>query len=488
MERKIPPMPSLALDILRTREGWTQKELAEATGIPANLISDYERGRKKLSRERLDFLLAAMGLRPAAAVRSALKFLQDKEAREPNPPNPESRQIEEIAVESGRLMSGFARSLMTLFTSQGQALEARQQARALWARLKQHDAAQRRALVEKVADFRNWALCELLCEESIKAAGDSAERTLELANLALRVAELTPGEEAWRQRLQGYAWAHVGNARRVKGDPPGADEAFGRSQKLWSAGLRGDSGLLNEARVLGLRASLLRDQRHLTEALDLLDQALTVDKAGETKYLLLNQAKLFEETGDYSRAVTALRKLAPLIESEGETRLLFILRHNLAVSLCSLDRHDEVRELLPNLRRLASKLKNDLDLLRVQWLEGRLLSGLGKKDEAIEALFSVRKDLISRGVAYDAALVSLELAVLYLEGERIEEVKNLARQMASVFRLQGIHREALAALKLFRDAAEHETVTLELARNLVAYLRYAKNDPAMRFEFQARMG
>ena len=45
MARKIPPLPSLALDVLRTREGWTQKELAEASGIPANLISDYERGR-----------------------------------------------------------------------------------------------------------------------------------------------------------------------------------------------------------------------------------------------------------------------------------------------------------------------------------------------------------------------------------------------------------------------------------------------------------
>jgi transcriptional regulator with XRE-family HTH domain len=482
MERKIPPPLSLALDILRTRQGWTQKELAAATGIPANLLSDYERGRKTLTQERLESLLKAMGLQPSSALRAAMRFLQDEAVREPDPPGPESRQIEAVAAESGRMIAEVTRSLMTLWTTQGQALEARREARDLWEGLKRKDAARRRLLVEKVAKYRNWALSELLCEESIKAAGDSADRALELANLALRVAELAPGEEAWRQRVQGYAWAHVGNARRVKGDLPSADEAFGRAQKLWSAGAWADAGLLNEARALGLRASLLRDQRRLTEALELLDQALAVDKTGETKYLFLNQAKLFEETEDFRRAVNVLRKLSPLIESEGETRLLFVVKHNLAVSLCALGEYEEVSQHLPNLKRLALRLNNDLDLLRVQWLEGRLLAGVGKSDEAIETFFSVRKELISRGVAYDAALVSLEVAVIYLEGGRIEAVKNLARQMASVFRLQGIHREALAALKLFRDAAERELVTLELAQKIVRYLRQAKNDPSLHFE------
>lgn len=486
-EQQIPPPLSLALAILRTRQGWTQKELAAATGIPANLLSDYERGRKTLTRERLDSLLKVMGLQPSKALRAAMRFLQDEKAREPDSSGPESRQIEEIAAESANLMAGFTRSLLALLTSRGQALEARQQARALWERLKQRDAAQRKLLVEKVAEFRTWALSELLCEESIKTAGDSADRALELANLALRVAELAPGDEAWRQRVQGYAWAHVGNAWRVKGDLPAADEAFGRAQRLWSAGRTGDSGLLNEARVLGLRASLLRDQRRLTEALELLGQALAVDKASEAKYLLLNQAKLFEETDNFSRAVDALRTLAPLIESEGETRLLFVLRHNLVVNLCALGEYEETKQLLPDLKKLALKLGNDLDLLRVQWLEGRLLAGLGNSDKAVETFFTIRKELISREVAYDAALVSLEIAVIYLEGGRTEAVKNLARQMASVFRLQGIHREALAALKLFRDAAEREIATLDLAQKLVRYLRRAKDDPSLRFELQDSM-
>jgi tetratricopeptide (TPR) repeat protein len=473
---------SLALDILRTRQGWTQKELSAATGIPANLLSDYERGRKTLTRERLDSLLRAMDLQPSKALRAAMRFLQDEEAREPDPPGPESRQIEETAAESGRMMSGFTRSILTLWTSRGQALEARQQARALWERLKRRDAAQRRLLVEKVGEFRNWALCELLCEESIKAAGDSADRALDLANLALRVAELAPGDAAWRQRVQGYAWAHVGNARRVKGDLPAADEAFGRAQKLWSAGAVGDSGLLNEARVLGLRSSLLREQRRFSEALEILDQAVALDKAGETKYLLLSRAKLHEEAGNYQEAVAVLRTMAASLEFEGETRFLLLLRFNLAVNLCWLGRYIEANELMAGIERLAVKLGNDLDKLRVHWLKGRLLSGLGRRDEAIEAFFGVRQGLISRGIAYDAALVSLELAVVYLEGNRLEDVKSLARQMVSVFQLQGVHREVLAALKLFRDTAERRTVTLDFIQKLISYVQNARVNPNLKFE------
>ncbi|HET9209228.1 MAG TPA: helix-turn-helix domain-containing protein [Thermoanaerobaculia bacterium] len=482
MERKIPPPLSLALDILRTRQGWTQKELAAATGIPANLLSDYERGRKTLSRERLDSLLEAMGLQPPAALRAAMRFLQDEEIREPDPPGPEDRQIEVIAAESGRLISDATRSLMKLWTTQGQALEERRQARALWERLKRRDAAQRRLLVEKVAKFRSWALCELLCEESIKAAGDSADRALDLAGLALRVAELSPGEEAWRQRVQGYAWAHVGNARRVKGDLPAADEAFGRAQKLWRSEISEDFSLLNEARVLDLEASLRREQARFNEALALLGRALTIDGGTLRGHLLINRANTFLSLGDYERAADTLRQAVPVIESDGEPRLLFALKFALASSLCFLGRYHETQDMLPSLWDLAGRLGNDLDYVRLRWLQARGLAGLGKRQKAIESLSQVRGDLIDRDLPYDIALVSLELAVLYLEDHRLAEVRVLARQMTAIFQSQKAHRQALAAVKLFRDAVEQEAVTVDLARKMVAYMLRAQHDPTLRFE------
>jgi transcriptional regulator with XRE-family HTH domain len=482
MERKIPPPLSLALDILRTRQGWTQKELAAATGIPANLLSDYERGRKNLTRERLDSLLTVMGLQPSKALKAAMRFLEDEEIREPDLPDPESRQIEGVAVESGRLISDAVRSLLRLWTTQGQALEARREARDLWDGLKRKDAARRRLLVEKVARYRNWALSELLCEESIKAAGDSADRALELANLALRVAELAPGEEAWRQRVQGYAWAHVGNARRVKGDLPAADEAFARSRRLWSAGVSEDFGLLDGVRLLDLEASLRRAQTRFPEALELLNRALAIDDGRMKGRLLLNKANVLEALGSVEEAVPVLYQAAPLIYGDGEPRLVYALQFNLAVNLCVLGQYEKAEASLSQLWMHAAKLGNKFDGTRLRWLEGRIAAGRGNRNQAISIFAQVRDEFLRCGLAQDGALVSLELAVLYLELGRAAEVRILARRMAPIFKAQGIHREALAALKLFRDAAESESVTLELAHGLVRYLNRVRYNPELRFQ------
>ena len=75
-----------------------------------------------------------------------------------------------------------------------------------------------------------------------------------------------------------------------------------------------------------------------------------------------------------------------------------------------------------------------------------------------------------------------QLAVLHLEQGRAREVKALARQMAPVFRAQGVPAEVLAALKLFCQAAEEEAVTVEMARRLVEYLYRAKHDPQLQYE------
>jgi hypothetical protein len=54
--------------------------------------------------------------------------------------------------------------------------------------------------------------------------------------------------------------------------------------------------------------------------------------------------------------------------------------------------------------------------------------------------------------------------------------------MTPIFQTQEVHREALAALTLFRQAAERERVTAAFARDVLLYLRKARNAPDLRFE------
>jgi len=44
-----------------------------------------------------------------------------------------------------------------------------------------------------------------------------------------------------------------------------------------------------------------------------------------------------------------------------------------------------------------------------------------------------------------------------------------------------VHREALAALRLFCEAAQQEAATVELVRRVERFLRRAQLDPELRF-------
>jgi tetratricopeptide (TPR) repeat protein len=196
----------------------------------------------------------------------------------------------------------------------------------------------------------------------------------------------------------------------------------------------------------------------------------------------MNQAVLLEQMGEAERAIEALREAAPLVDARREPRLLFGLRFNLIVNLCHLGRYAETETLLPEVQELALALRKELDLVRVVWLKGKVEAGLGHDEEARMSFEQVRRELTAREMAYDCALVTLELAALLLEQGHAHEVRALAGEMLWIFQAQGVHREALAALQIFCDAARREAASAELARRVALFLHRAQHDPQLRFE------
>jgi transcriptional regulator with XRE-family HTH domain len=478
---------SVVLAFLRTERGWTQKELAQAAGISDKMLSRYETGRTHPSRELVESLIGLMGLGPEE-IEAGLFAVQQirlngEEASASDAPTPaERRAIERAAAVAGREVATATRSELMRHVRLLKIQQAQETADRLWEYLKSLSARDRRVLVEGGREYKSPALVVRLCKESEKAAAADSARALELAELSVRGAELTPGEEAFRQRLQGFAWAFFGNARRVAGDLPAADKAFSHFQRLWRAPSPTDPGLLEDWRVFDLEASLRREQRRWDEALRLHDRALTDAPAEKRGLILITKAMTLEQKGDHELAISTLAQAAQHVDVRREPRLGFALQANLALNLCRLNRFTEAEELLSKARRIAVQLGNGLDLVRLRWMEGLTSAGLGRADEAILALSYVRSEFASRGIAYDAALVTMELAVVYLDSARHPEVKVLARQMAPIFQAQGVHREALAALKMFRDAVEKEEATADLARRLVDYLHQARYAPSLRFE------
>ena len=85
----------------------------------------------------------------------------------------------------------------------------------------------------------------------------------------------------------------------------------------------------------------------------------------------------------------------------------------------------------------------------------------------------MRQAFLARRIAYDTALVTFELAVLYLREGRFTEVQELTRQLLPVFKAQQVSREAFATVKLFCEAVDKETLTAELAQGFLDDLRRA---------------
>ena len=326
----------------------------------------------------------------------------------------------------------------------------------------------RRAIQFSPRPSWNPALVRCLCHESERAAAADPAEATELAELALWVSERSErGGEHGRLRLLGYSWAFKANALRVSSKLAEANEAFFQAWQHWETGV--DLEGLSEWLMFSLEASLRRDERQFARALDLLDRAMR-SASGDVEaiaVILLQKEFVCEQMGDQAGARVALQKAAPFVEASTDARLLFALRFKTANNYCHMERYEEAAALLPQVRELGERLANALDLVKVEWLAARMAAGQGRREEAISKLVQVRQEFSVRGISYNAALSSLDLAVLYLEEGRTREVKELAREMAEIFKAQGIAREALAALTLFVEAAQKETATVELVRQVI---------------------
>jgi tetratricopeptide (TPR) repeat protein/DNA-binding XRE family transcriptional regulator len=477
---------SLALAVLRTVRRWTQKELAAASGERSETISSWENARPAPNRATLVRLVLVMGFR-ASIVDDTLTFLEmalpafsGRPGGSGGGPGLEER-IDAVARRLASEHETALRRNLRAGVREGMSILEREIAEELWLALRDLEPKARRLVVETDARYHRWGLAELLAHESEYAAADEAQMALDLAELAVLVAEKHEGEERWSFRILGYALFFLANALRVAGNFLEADRKVSRAWTLWWNGAASDPGILDEGRLFDLEASLRRDQRRLPESLACLEEALRRSEAAGLPRLLVKKAKTLEEMGEAEDAIRTLLEALPRVDPTEEPRLAWSIRFNLVVNLCNLGRAEEGEAWLPELGELAMELGNGLDRVRFRWLQGKIHTGGGRHEDALAALAEARDGFLSRGIAYDAALVSLEMAVILLGEGQLSEVKEVARHLAPIFSGQGVHREALAALLVFRDAAEAEAATLEETRRILHFLRRAQNDPALRW-------
>jgi transcriptional regulator with XRE-family HTH domain len=463
--------------LLRALSGKTQEQTAEETGVTPALIAQIELGKNEPGAETLAGIAGTAELTVADAEEILRHAETLQRSRLWQGPGAEA-VLHELAE---RLRSHLARAWRRLSTLQlpepVPTPKDRHWARELRERLERLLAESRPAAGQDAGELQRWLLCAAVCEQSVREASRDRNRASALARLAREIAE--PARLPEGARLQGYAAAFEANILRVSDELKAAEIGFLEAQRMWESG-SDPFGVLDPGRVPDLEASLRREQRRFAEALELLDQAVAVGRSPERSRV--KKATTLLVMGEYEPAIEALLAAAPKIDPQGEPRLMNVLLFDLAVLFCHVGRHAEAAELVPRVRALASELGDEFDLIRLIWLEGRVAAGQGRAEEARRLLAQARQEFAARGMAYDVALTLLEEAVTLLEEGRAAEVKALAGELTQVFAEKGVHREALAALRLFRRAIEREEVTAELGRRVLRFLFRARHDEGLRFK------
>lgn len=458
--------------LLRRIRRWNQTQLAEASGTDKSQVSRYEAGIDLPREQALERFADAADV-PFALLDFMDPFLRALwRAGDGGPPGPGV----EVRLGPQEMLSGFpaivdratalVQAELTLASpSSGSPEHCSDQVEALWAQLKQYGPRTQRLLVEGAEAYRNWRLCVRICTESERRAADDPLKAIEVAELALFVAEHVPGPPAWRLCLQGYVWIFIGNAQRVASRLSAAERAIARGWQLWNAG-EDPTERLDVGYLLDLEASFRRDQRRFAEALELHDRALQKARREATAAILLNKAFTLQEAGKSEEALRVLAEAGRHLDQQRNPRLFCVLRFNQAVILLRTGRASEAAPLVSEVRILAASSGKSLDLIRLRWLEGELAAAREEWEEALAALREARSSFLECGLFYDCALVSLDLALHYGKLNRFSDVRNLASEILAIFKKQGIGREALATMILFKDVAEKEAITAEVVASL----------------------
>ena len=171
------------------------------------------------------------------------------------------------------------------------------------------------------------------------------------------------------------------------------------------------------------------------------------------------------------QAIGFLQENLGEIDEAGDPRLSAAARYNLLCCLEEAGRYKEAWKLIPEVRDLFRTAAHPLDRVRLRWEEGSIASGLSRLDEAEAAYREVQRAFLDLHMDYNAALVSLDLALLLAQQGRTEELKSLAVELVASFEAREVHREAMAALILFQHACEEGRMTADVVARVAALLR-----------------
>jgi tetratricopeptide (TPR) repeat protein len=326
---------------------------------------------------------------------------------------------------------------------------------------------------------RDRSRCEALIEECRALRSSDPERMVLTAEFAVALAErLTTGSGEIKATadLQARAWAELGNARRIADDMTGAESDL--VQALERAG-HGTGDPLLLAQLMHLTASLYIDQRRFDEARRLLDFIYAIYEREGDRHLaaraLISKGLCAGYAFEVHEAVLLLARGLTLLDGAREPKLVLAAIHNLIWCLVECGQGAQAERLFRESRLLYARFAEKLDSMKARWLEGRIAAAIGDNERAEKRFQEALSHFETARLPYEMALVSLDMATLWLRSGRTIEIRQIIQKTITVFRDRGIRREALGMLIVLREALKKEQATESLLRTVAAELLRLEN-------------
>lgn len=351
-------------------------------------------------------------------------------------------------------------------------------------------AGQRAGRIERARQrFCSAILAELLLDRSFAALPQDPQTSLHFAALADTVVTVNPRRGSGHAKIR--ALAHKGNALRALGQLPDALRCFRVARRLLQDGVpvEGTSPEIVVETTLyafvdfceGTYRKVVGD---FSPAVELLSRAALLyavaEERGWLHRVMLTIADLHAEADNYPDAIETVGKVLVNLSEEEDSTLYWVARFRNADYLARSGVYDDARA---ELQACATARGEDATWRRrMRWLEGRIALETGELDQASEELQQVRDGFLAEGSGINMAIASLDLGVAFLKQGRTGEVKRLAEELTLIFEAQDVHREAMAALLLFQEAARRESLTLRQFMRMRRYLEAARHNPGLAYE------
>ena len=198
---------------------------------------------------------------------------------------------------------------------------------------------------------------------------------------------------------------------------------------------------------------------------------------------LISKSNIISYQTDHAGANVLLHQASDLLTSAHEPLLHFAVHANRAANLAWLAQFDDAMKALAEARAACAEIENS-QLVRSQltWIEGFAQHGRGHSARGRQLLIEARREFIDLGETEHASVVSLDLAIRWLEAKEYARARDLLLETLPIFQALEHHDELCVSLGVLAESCKAEALELASLRELRTQIEKLRLDPARRFQ------